>query len=134
MPFANEDQDRFVMLHQTVDAEKAFAAVAAKDLTPGDLAIFLVLMHHMDRAGKVRVAVSTVASLLGYHPNSCSRALARLRKQELVAKGFDPRTGEHYFLLNPFVASVGSGQRRGHLWKQFEAALDKPLAPTDTVG
>lgn len=110
------------MIHQTRDAEAVFAAVARKSLLPMDGFVFWGLVHHMDRFGKVRITTNALAELLGFNPQATSRSITRLRRQMMVAKVYDRKTGEHYFLLNPYVASVGGPQRRGHLWAQFQAA------------
>lgn len=124
MSFSTEEQERFVMLHQNADAETVFAAVARKDLQPMDFAVLWALMHHMDRLGRVRITTSGLAELLGFSVSACSRSLTRLRRQTLLAKVYDRKTGDIYYLINPFVASIGGSQRRGHLWAQFKAALE----------
>lgn len=124
MSFSTEEQERFVMLHQNTDVESLFAAVARKDLQPMDPAVLWALMHHMDRLGRVRITTNALAELLGFSVSACSRSLTRLRRQALLAKVYDRKSGEIYYLVNPFVASVGGPQRRGHLWAQFKAALE----------
>jgi hypothetical protein len=124
MSLLAEDQDRFVMLHQTQDLDSLFAALARKDLQPMDATVFLALMRHMDRVGRARISTTAIAETLGFSASACSRSLGRLRRQCLIAKVYDRTVGETYFLLNPYVASVGGSQRRGHLWAQFKAALE----------
>ena len=125
MPFSTEEQERFVMIHQTSDLESVLAAVARRDLEPRDLAVFVGLIANMDRVGKVRSTSTALAQQLGVDPSLVGKSVTRLRRQMMVAKVYDRKTGETYFLLNPYIASVGGPQRRGHLWAQFKAALEE---------
>ena len=56
-------------------------------------------------------------------------AIKRLRQEKLIARAVDKTSGHTYFLINPRLASVGSTQRRGHLFQQFDEAIAIPKEP-----
>lgn len=124
MSFSIEEQERFVMLHLTRDLDAVLAAVSRRDLEPRDLAVLVGLIANMDRMGKVRSTSAAIAACLGVSPSLAGKSITRLRQQSIIAKVYDRKTGETYFLVNPYVASIGGPQRRGHLWAQFKAALE----------
>jgi len=113
------------MIHLNRDLESVLAAVARRDLEPRDIAVLFGLIANMDRMGKVRIASSALAKQLSVTPPLVGKSLTRLRRQLIIVKVYESKTGDTYFLLNPFVASVGGPQRRGHLWTQFKAALEE---------
>lgn len=124
MSLSLEEQERFVMLHLSRDLESVLAAVARRDLEPRDLAVLVCLISFMDRMGKVRSTSAAVAAQLGVSPSLVGKSITRLRTQAIIAKVYDNKSGETYFLVNPYVASIGGPQRRNHLWMQFKAALE----------
>jgi hypothetical protein len=76
------------------------------------------------RSGRAHVTTSYIAERLQVKLPVAVSAITRLRKENLVRRVADRRTGETYFLINPFLASVGGPKRRGHLWQQFEDSLE----------
>jgi predicted transcriptional regulator len=124
MSLSLEEQERFAMLHLSRDLESVLAAVARRDLEPRDLAVLVCLISFMDRMGKVRSTSAAVAAQLGVSPSLVGKSITRLRQQSVIAKVYDNKSGETYFLVNPYVISIGGPQRRNHLWMQFKAALE----------
>lgn len=112
------------MLHQGPDTERVIAAVSRRDLEPRDISVLVVLMTYMDRSGKVRMTCAAIAEKLGMKSSMCIASMTRLKQQGFVVRVQDKSTGDRYYLVNPFVSSVGGPQRRGHLWAQFKAALE----------
>ena len=98
---------------------------ADRSLKPGDAAVFWGLLAHVDlESGHIHVTLATLAEELGTRLYGCVRAVDRLRKQKLLAKVTDKRTGDNrYYLFNPQLASVGGPERRKALQAQFDAAL-----------
>lgn len=125
MPFPLNEAERFAKVHHSRDLESVFQALACRDLQPIDLCVLLALVSHMDRVGRARVTATAVASQLNIAAASCIRATSRLRKQKVIVKIRDPKSNSVYFVINPFVASIGNDQNRGHLVAQFEAALEE---------
>ena len=124
MPDYFDEAERFVMVHQAPDLEGLFEALARRDLQHRDMSVMLAMISRMDRTGKVRVTALALSEQLGIHHNVCISAISRLRKHAVVVKVYDRQAGSHYFILNPYVASIGGPQTRGHLWAQFKAALE----------
>jgi hypothetical protein len=120
-----EDGDEnFVMVHQR-DLDSTIALIGERRLELRDAAVFLVLMNYVNwRSGRASVTTKYIAERLQIKLPVAVSAISRLKKENLVSRVIDPRTGERYFLINPFLASVGGPQRRGHLWQQFEASLE----------
>lgn len=120
-----DDADRFVMVHQARDLDDIFQALAQRELQPLDICVLLAMVSRMDRTGKVRTTARALTEQIGSNYTSCIKAIGRLRKAGALVKVRDRQTGGHYFILNPYVASVGSAQARGHLWAQFKLALEE---------
>jgi len=124
MKSKEEGQEGFVMVHQR-DLESAISLVAARKLELRDMAVFMGLMAHMNwRSGRVPITAKALAERLGIKLPVCVSSLTRLKKEMLVARVVDRNSGDNYYLLNPYVASVGGPQRRGLLWAQFKASLE----------
>ena len=112
------------MFHQTRDFDAVLDALATRDLELRDISVLLALVAHMDRYGRVHVTGTAIAERLGVKPAVCIASLTRLKRQQLVVRAHDRSSGQRYFLVNPFLFSVGGSQRRGHLWAQFKAAIE----------
>ena len=124
MKSKEEGQEGFVMVHQR-DLESAISLVAARKLELRDMAVFMGLMAYMNwRSGRVPITAKALAERLGIKLPVCVSSLTRLKKEMLVARVVDRNSGDNYYLLNPYVASVGGPQRRGLLWAQFKASLE----------
>jgi hypothetical protein len=124
MKSKEDGQEGFVMVHQR-DLESAISLVAARKLELRDMAVFMGLMAHMNwRSGRVSITAKALAEQLGIKLPVCVSSLTRLKKEMLVARVVDRNSGDNYYLLNPYVASVGGPQRRGLLWAQFKATLE----------
>lgn len=122
-PRENGDED-FVMVHQR-DLDSTIALLGQRRLELRDAAVFLVLVNYVNwRSGKAKVTTSYIAERLNVKLPVAVSAITRLRKEGLVRRVVDRRTGEAYFLINPYLASVGGPQRRGHLWHQFDESLE----------
>lgn len=124
MKSKEEGQEGFVMVHQR-DLESAISLVATRKLELRDMAVFMALMAHMNwRSGRVPITAKALAERLGIKLPVCVSSLTRLKKEMMVARVVDRNSGDNYYLLNPYVASVGGPQRRGLLWAQFKACLE----------
>ena len=124
MKSKEEGQEGFVMVHQR-DLESAISLVATRKLELRDMAVFMALMAHMNwRSGRVPITAKALAERLSIKLPVCVSSLTRLKREPLVARVVDRNTGDNYYLLNPYVASVGGPQRRGLLWAQFKACLE----------
>jgi Tfp pilus assembly protein PilX len=105
--------------------EKAVQAVKSKTLQPRDLAVLIALLGNVNwRSGRAQITPNGLAQQLGILDSNCRASISRLRKQLLISRIVDRYTGESFFLINPYLASVGGPQRRGHLWQQFKDSLE----------
>ncbi len=112
------------MVYQ-MELQKAMSLVQERRLELRDMAVFMGLMSEMNwRSGKVRITAKALSKKLGISFPVCVSSISRLRKELLVVRVKEERSGELYFLLNPYVASVGGVQRKGYLWKQFVDVVD----------
>lgn len=110
------------MLHQR-DLAGAIELVRQRRLELRDMAVLMALSAHVQwRSGRARITVKALANELGLNLSSCADSIRRLKREALLARCVDERTGEVFFLINPFVISVGGPQRRGLLWRMFEEA------------
>ncbi len=108
----------------------AVTALAAKRLLPRDLAVFMAVLAKVNwRSGRANVTQRALAEQMGIPETHCGTSIRRLRKELLLARVFDRESGHNYFLINPRLAWVGSAQRRGHLFQQFDEAIKIPKLP-----
>lgn len=117
--------ENFVMVFPEELCEKAVLAVKQKTLQPRDLAVLIALLGNVNwRSGRAQITPSGLAQQLGILDGNCRASISRLRKQLLISRMVDRYSGESYFLINPYLASVGGPSRRGHLWQQFKDSLE----------
>tara|TARA_R100001082_G_C4341746_1_gene150454 strand:- start:541 stop:933 length:393 start_codon:yes stop_codon:yes gene_type:complete len=124
MNYKDNGNENFLMVYQ-MELQKAMSLVQERRLELRDMAVFMGLMSEMNwRSGKVRITAKALSKKLGISFPVCVSSITRLRKELLVVRVKEERSGELYFLLNPYVASVGGAQRKGYLWKQFIDVVD----------
>jgi hypothetical protein len=108
----------FGFFHFT-ECKKLIDMVKNNEIKLGDLGILFALMSLVDpRTGKIKFMVKVVAEKFNYSPNAISLALSRLKKAFLLASFID-KGGEKYYMINPYLFSVGSRQRWGISIKKF---------------
>jgi|LakMenE18May11ns_1017448.scaffolds.fasta_scaffold9761409_2 hypothetical protein len=111
-------------------ASCAIGAMADKRLLPRDLAVLTGLIANVNwRSGRVNVTQRALAQQMNILESNCCTSIKRLRQEKLIARAVDKTSGHTYFLINPRLASVGSTQRRGHLFQQFDEAIAIPKEP-----
>ena len=115
--------ENFVMLHQE-EFENVFGLISERRLELRDMAVYVGLISEMNwRTGRVRLTARALAKKLNIKDSVCVMSLGRLKKELLVVRVREKRSGDVYFLLNPHFASVGGVKRRGYLQSQFEEAI-----------
>lgn len=125
-----DGSENFVMLFVDELASAAAGALADKRLEPRDLAVLLILLGNMNwRSGRINVTQRALAQQINISSSNVCMSIKRLRKEKLIARAVDQTSGHTYFLINPRLASVGSTQRRGHLFQQFDEAIAIPKEP-----
>ena len=116
--------ENFVMLHQEEFAN-VFGLISERRLELRDMAVYVGLISEMNwRTGRVRLTARALARKLNVKDSVCVMSLGRLKKELLVVRVREKRSGDVYFLLNPHFASVGGVKRRGYLQSQFEEAIN----------
>ena len=117
--------ENFVMLHQE-EFENVFGLISERRLELRDMAVYVGLISEMNwRTGRVRLTARALAKKLNIKDSVCVMSLGRLKKELLVVRVREKRSGDVYFLLNPHFASVGGVKRRGYLQSQFEEAINE---------
>ncbi len=125
-----DGSENFVMLFTDELASCAIGAMADKRLLPRDLAVLTGLIANVNwRSGRVNVTQRALAQQMNILESNCCTSIKRLRQEKLIARAVDKTSGHTYFLINPRLASVGSTQRRGHLFQQFDEAIAIPKEP-----
>jgi Tfp pilus assembly protein PilX len=117
--------ENFVMVFPEGLYEQAVLAVKNKQLQPRDLAVLVAILGNVNwRSGQAQITPNGLAEQLGVQPSNCRMSVSRLRKNMLISRIVNRRSGESYYLVNPYLASVGGPKHRGHLWAQFQASLE----------
>lgn len=107
--------------------EVVLEALVAKALQPRDLAVLMAVMANVNwRVGRANVTQRSIARDLGIRESNCSLSISRLRDAGILARGIDQRSGHAYYLINPRLGWVGSTQRRGHLFQQWDELTHVP--------
>jgi len=117
MPDDSAMEDRLLLL------------VRQKRLQPRDLVVVRALQMCMCKAagrdqGRIKASVPYLAELSGTKVPHIHTTITRLRKEYLLVRCRNRRTGELYYLLDPHLFSIGRSQKEGHLWSQFRAAFE----------
>ena len=99
--------------------------VKGKQLNYAHVGLLYLLMGRMNpNTGHVDVTANALAQQLERDPAQIRHMVAALLRHQLIARARDEATGQRFFLVHPYLASVGGPQRRGFLWKQFSEAID----------
>lgn len=117
--------ENFVMFHQE-EFENVFGLISERRLELRDMAVYVGLISEMNwRTGKVKLTARALAKKLNIKDSVCVMSLGRLKKELLIVRVREKRSGDVYFLMNPHFASVGGVKRRGYLQSQFEEAINE---------
>lgn len=112
----------FGMIH-FLDAARYIPHLKERKLQPRDFAVLFALMTRCDsKTGKIKFTVNGLADEIAFNPTSLCASLKRL-KQALLIANVQERDGERFYLINPYMFSVGRKQKWGHLVKLFTEAL-----------
>jgi hypothetical protein len=121
---ATEGTEDFRMVHKE-GLEKLDEALKARRLRPRDVTVFWTAAKYLNlRTGKAHVSAVQIAGDLGEHATHVSASLRKLQAELCLVRCKDRTTGGYYFLLNPYICSIGGPQKRGFLWQQFQEALE----------
>lgn len=113
----------FCMFHP-LGAKDYLNLVTDRTLLQRDFAVLYAMMSHCDTlTGKVKFMVKTLAKTFAVTPGNISTSISRLKKAKMVALFVDSN-GDRYYMINPYLLSVGRKQRWGHSLVRFMSAFD----------
>lgn len=124
MTLPQSDKEDFVMVHRQ-GQEAVLALLAQRKLLPRDIAVVFALLTHLSwRSGRMKVTATFLAEQTALRLPDVTNSLKRLRENKVISKVYDQKTGDSYYLFNPWYISAGSGKRRGHAVRQFKESLE----------
>lgn len=99
------------------------ALVAEKRLGSEDLLTLATLAGLMEYpTGRIEISAVELAAVMKRHPGRVRHSLARLRREDLIARMTIPRERQRRcYLINPAVLSMGGASRRGYTFQVFNA-------------
>lgn len=107
------------------DCKKLMEMVKNKDIRLSDVGVLFIAMSSVEKStGKIKFTIKNIAEELNYTSSSVSLALSRLKKACLITP-FTERNGDKYYMINPYLFSVGSRQRWGVSIKKFFSAFNE---------
>lgn len=113
----------FALFH-VLECGKVIELVKNKALNQRDVSVLFAIMSKVDtRTGRARFVVKNLATEFGVNPTSISASLSRLKKAVLIAT-FTEYSGDKYYLVNPYLFSVGTKQRWGLFVQKFNSAFE----------
>lgn len=108
-----------------LDATRYLCYLENKTLQPRDFAVLFAMMSFCDtKTARIKFSVSYLAGKIGTSPPNVSTSISRLKKALLVARLKDSR-GLDFYMINPYLFSVGSRQRWGFHLKEFMSAFNQ---------
>jgi hypothetical protein len=112
----------FSKLHGS-ELEKYFDMISEKTLLPRDFVILYVLMARCNTStAKIRIDAKKICEKIKIHSSSFCGSMKRLRAALIVASGKD-NSGK-YYMINPYLLSVGADHKRESLQEQFNSLLE----------
>ena len=113
----------FALFH-VFECEKVIELVKNKVLNQRDISVLFAIMSKIDtRTGRARFVVKNLATEFGVNATSISASISRLKKAVLIAT-FTEYSGDKYYLVNPYLFSVGTKQRWGLFVQKFSSAFE----------
>lgn len=113
----------FAFFH-LIESRKLVELLKNRTLQPRDFAVLFAMMTQCDvKTGEVRFMIKTLSEQIDMNPASFSNSLKRLKENLLVATVVK-HSGDKYYLINPYLFSVGRRQKWGLLLKAFTEAVN----------
>jgi hypothetical protein len=121
MQSKQDTEELFVKAHLE-GTKQVVELLGDRRLQPRDAAVLMGLLSHVSwRSGKAQVSAGHLAEELGMIDKHVISSITRLRKELVVTKLLED--GLPYYLLNPWMFSVGAPQQRGYFKKLFSDSL-----------
>lgn len=111
----------FIHLHELKKHEEL---LKDRKLNYRDITVLLLMMGRCNaKTGKVKFIVKKFAEDISMNATSLSACIANLKKAMLIAT-FIEEDGEKYYMINPYIFSVGKKQRWGFCVQKFFSAFE----------
>ena len=124
MQISDDNKHSDFALFHLIESKKLVKLVKNRELQPRDFAVLFAIMTQCDvKTGEIRFMVKTLSEQINMNPTSFSNSLKRLKANFLVAT-IVKHSGDKYYLINPYLFSVGRRQKWGHLLKTFTEAVN----------
>ena len=108
---------------QLMDLERVMELICQRKLQPRDFSVMGALITQMDTyTCRVHTTAETIAGLLGMNPSAVRSSMSRLKKEHQLRLIREARTGNRYYLLNPWTVRAGKSQAVGMAMQQFKEA------------
>ena len=124
---AFENPDRyscFAMFH-IHEADSFVSKICERKIELRDTAVLFAMMATCNhKTGKVKFVAKALAKRLNITETNLSASIKRLKKEFLIALILEPN-GEKYYIINPYLFSVGRKQKWGHLLSLFTKAINE---------
>jgi hypothetical protein len=106
------------------------ALVSEKRLGSEDLLTLAALAGLMEYpTGRIEISAVELAAVMKRHPGRVRHSLARLRREDLIARMTIPRERRRRcYLINPALVSMGGASRRGYTFQVFNADRHRAAA------
>lgn len=127
-PHESEDKHLAFGLFHVNEARLWLHKIKDRSLNLRDMTLLFAMMSLANtKTGMIRFTIKELALDLGVNPTSLSASLSRLKKQCMVAtlKGDH---GDRYYMINPYLFSVGSKKNWGFMLKRFKSAFNADTA------
>jgi len=114
----------FAMLHMH-EMDSFIHKIGERKIEMRDAAVLFAMMSCCDyKTGKVKFIAKTLAQRLNITESSLSASIKRLKKEFLVALILEANS-DRYYVINPYLFSVGRRQKWGHLLSLFTSAFNE---------
>jgi hypothetical protein len=113
----------FAMFHIN-EADSIVHKIGDRKIELRDVAVLFAMMSCCDyKTGKVKFVAKTLAKRLNITATNFSASVKRLKQEFLVALVLE-QNGDKYYVINPYLFSVGRRQKWGHLVSLFSEAIN----------
>lgn len=124
MQISDDDKHSDFAFFHLIEAKKLNELLRDRKLQPKDFAVLFAIMTQCNvKTGEIRFTVKSLSEQIGMNPTSFSNSLKRL-KQNLLVATVVKNSGDKYYLINPYLFSVGRKQKWGHLVSLFIQAVN----------
>ncbi len=114
----------FAMFHVN-EADNLVHKIGERRIELRDTAVLFAMMAACDyKTGKVKFVAKALAKRLNITETNLSASIKRLKKEFLIALILEPN-GEKYYIINPYLFSVGRKQKWGYLLSLFTKAINE---------